>query len=467
MPTTDSSTGTSEANTTGTRRRILVVTPDTLGELMAGPAIRAWEIARALSAVGDVRLISTNRVNDISDDRFHVAFADDRGLRAHVDWADVLVFQGHILRSHPWIKATDTIIVADIYDPMHLEQLEQGKDFEPEQRLAVAIDTVEVLNDQLERADFLVCASEKQRDFWLGQLAGLARINPATYDRDPSLRTLLDVAPFGVQNEPPVQKSHGIKGTVPGIGPDDKVIVWGGGIYNWFDPLALIEAVAVARRAHPDLRLFFLGAVHPNPNIPTMQMAVQARERADSLGLTGEAVFFNDSWVPYADRADFLLDADLGVSTHYEHLETAFSFRTRILDYLWASLPIISTDGDTFADIIREHDLGRVVPPEDVEALAQAIEELLYDGAARERIAANIAVYAREHTWEQSLRPLVAFCSDPSPAPDRVAGIVSERTRVTNDLRKRIRGLEESTSWKLTRPMRGASEWVARRRRKL
>ncbi len=34
-----------------------------------------------------------------------------------------------------------------------------------------------------------------------------------------------------------------IKGVVPGIGPDDKVILWGGGIYNWFDPLTLLRAV--------------------------------------------------------------------------------------------------------------------------------------------------------------------------------------------------------------------------------
>lgn len=458
----------SPSETRAARRRILVVTPDTLGELMAGPAIRSWEIAKALAEFADVRLISTTAVNDeLEHDAFHVAYADDARLRAHVAWSEVLVFQGHILRSHPWIKATDTIIVADIYDPMHLEQLEQGKDFEPEKRLAMAIDTIEVLNDQLERADFLVCASEKQRDFWLGQLAGLSRINPATYDRDPSLRSLLDIAPFGVQNDPPVQKAHGIKGTVPGIGPDDKVIIWGGGIYNWFDPLTLIDAVVIARKAHPDLRLFFLGASHPNPNIPTMRMAVEARRRADELGLTGESVFFNESWVPYADRADYLLDADLGVSTHFEHLETAFSFRTRILDYLWASLPIISTDGDTFAEIIREHDLGRVVAPEDAEGLATAIEELLYDGAARKRIAANIAEYAQGHTWENSLRALVAFCRTPTPAPDRLAGVRSERNRIVDDMRTRIHGLESSSSWRLTKPLRAASDWVSRRARKL
>ena len=66
MPTTDPATA--------QRRRILVVTPDTLGVLMAGPAIRAWEIAKALSAVGDVRLLSTNRVTDdlLQGDRFQV-----------------------------------------------------------------------------------------------------------------------------------------------------------------------------------------------------------------------------------------------------------------------------------------------------------------------------------------------------------------------------------------------------------
>ncbi len=456
------------SDTASARRRILVVTPDKLGTLMAGPAIRAWEIATALSEFADVRLVSTNRADDgISSDRFSLHFADDTSLRSHVTWAEVLIFQGHILRTHSWIKATDTIIVADIYDPMHLEQLEQGKDLSAVDRLAVSIDTVEVLNDQLERADFLVCASEKQRDFWLGQLAGLARINPATYDSDPSLRRLLDVAPFGVQDEPPVQRAHGIKGTVDGIGPDDTVIIWGGGIYNWFDPLTLIEAVAVAAERHPDLRLYFLGASHPNPNIPTMRMAVEARRRAEELGLLGKVVFFNEAWVPYTERADFLLDADLGVSTHYDHLETAFSFRTRILDYLWASLPIVSTDGDTFAALIREHDLGRVVPPEDVDALAAALEELLFDDEARARISANVAAFAQQMTWSRSLRPLVEFCKNPAPAPDRVQGIVSERTRITADLNKRIAGLEASSSWKLTRPLRAISERLAGRRRGL
>jgi len=437
-------------------RRVLVVTPDTLGDRMAGPAIRAWEISKALSAYAQVRLVST-----VAAARpgvgFEVSYVDDQQLRAHADWADVIVFQGHVLRTHSWMKSHENILVADIYDPLHLEQMEQGKDLSAADRDAVAADTVEVLNDQIERADFMTCASEKQRDFWIGHLASLARINPATYDADPTLRNLLDVASFGVSDATPVQKRHAIKGAVDGISATDKVIIWGGGIYNWFDPLTLIQAVAILSEKHDDIRLFFLGVSHPNPNVPAMRMSVEALELSNRLGLTNKVVFFNSSWVPYEERADYLLDADIGVSTHYNHVETAFSFRTRILDYLWASLPIVSTDGDTFADWIRQHELGTVVPPEDVDSLVHAIESVVYDDSKHSVHSKNVAVFSQTMTWSKTLSSLIRFCLAPHPAADRSTEFMSERARIKESLEVRIDGLESSTSWRLTAPLRAVS----------
>ncbi|GAA3874327.1 hypothetical protein GCM10022381_16420 [Leifsonia kafniensis] len=444
---------------------ILIVTPDTLGERMAGPAIRAWEIARALAAVGRVRLVSTVGAT-ISHPDFEVHHAGKEKLRPHAEWADVIIVQGHILRSHPWLKALDTIIVADIYDPLHLEQLEQGKDLPEADRYAVALDAVEVMNDQMERADFMLCASEKQRDFWLGQLAALARINPSTYDQDPSLRSLLDIAPFGVEDNPPVQTAHGIRGVVDGIGDDDKVIIWGGGIYNWFDPITLIKAVARVAESHPTLRLFFLGVKHPNPDVPQMEMERRARELSDQLQLTNRVVFFNETWVPYRERANFLLDADLGISTHLDHVETAYSFRTRILDYLWASLPIVATDGDTFAPIIRSNGLGETVPAEDVDALAAAIEGLLFDEQRLAATAERVRVYALDQTWSQMLDPLIAFCQNPRKAADRERGVISQRNQIVADLNKRIAGIESSSSWRSTAWLRALGSTVSTLRRR-
>lgn len=91
----------------------------------------------------------------------------------------------------------------------------------------------------------------------------------------------------------------------------------------------------LVRATRPGVRLFFLGVKHPNPDVPQMRVAVAARDLSDSLGLTGTHVFFNEDWVPYEERADFLMESDIRVSTHLPHVETAFSFRTRILDYLW------------------------------------------------------------------------------------------------------------------------------------
>ncbi|WP_233206101.1 glycosyltransferase [Cryobacterium sp. N19] len=344
--------------------------------------------------------------------------------------------------------------MADIYDPLHLEQLEQGKDLSEPDRYAVALDSVEVMNDQMERADFMLCASEKQRDFWLGQLAGLARVNPATYDQDPSLRSLLAVAPFGIDAVPPVQTKHGIRGVVDGISLTDKVILWGGGIYNWFDPITLIEAVGRLSKTHPDLRLFFLGVKHPNPHVPEMDMARRSRELSDRLELTDRVVFFNENWVPYSERANYLLDADVGVSTHLDHIETAYSFRTRMLDYLWASLPIVGTEGDTFAELIRKHDLGATVPAQDVEALVEALEKLLYDQTRLGETAARVSEFAVTMTWPLMLLPLIRFCLAPLPAADRNPRVLSQRNQILSDLRKQVAEIESSSSWRITRPWR-------------
>ena len=449
------------------RRHILVVTPDTIGERMAGPAIRAWNVSQALSAVGEVRLASTVGATVTTAD-FTILHAAGEALKPHAEWADIIVFQGHILRTHPWLKPMDKLLVADIYDPVHLEWLEQGRDLPEADYYASTIDAVEVMNDQIERADFMVCASDKQRDFWLGQLAAMTRVNPATYAADPTLRNLLDVAPFGIQDTPPVQKRHGIRGAVDGIGMDDKVIVWGGGIYNWFDPLTLISAVGRLAAVHPEVRLFFLGVKHPNPDVPQMEMERAARRLSAELGLTDRVVFFNETWVPYGERADYLLDADLGVSTHLEHIETAYSFRTRVLDYWWAGLPVVATDGDTFAPLIRENGLGRIVPPQDVEALEEALGALLFDDEEQERTREHIRGFADGMHWSTTLEPLVRYASAPYPAADRVRGVISQRNQITADLQKRVAGMEASSSWRLTAPLRAAASWVSsvRRRRR-
>ena len=149
-----------------------------------------------------------------------------------------------------------------------------------------------------------------------------------------------------------------------------------------------------------------------------MEVVADSRELAATLGALDKSVFFNDSWVDYADRQNYLLEADAGVSTHFSHVETTFSFRTRILDYLWAELPMVVTEGDHFADLVRAEGLGIVVPAQDVDALTDALEKILFDAKFAATAKANIARVRQWYTWDVVLAPLVDFVADPHHAAD-------------------------------------------------
>lgn len=127
------------------------------------------------------------------------------------------------------------------------------------------------------------------------------------------------------------------------------------------------------RHEHGDVRLCFMGMRHPNPAVPEMRVATELRLLSNQLELADKYGFFNSDWVDYSDRHNVLMDADVGVSTHFKHIETAYSFRTRILDYLWVGLPIAATTGDLFGNALGSEGVGIGVPPEDVDALARAL----------------------------------------------------------------------------------------------
>jgi len=403
--------------------RVMIITGDPIGAKMAGPAIRAWAMAEALAKDNIVTLVSLSGVEDVDApfDVVHVRPGDERAMRKLEQETDVIVFQGLAMALFDVLRRTKKVVVADIYDPMHLEQLEQGRELGETQWNRQVVDATGVLNEQLRRGDFFLAASERQRHFYLGQLAALGRINPANYASDPHLEHFIDVVPFGLSSTPPAHEREVLKGVLPGIGKDDKVLLWSGGLYNWFDPKTLIRAVADVAQRHPDVKLFFQGTKHPHPGVPEMGIVAESRELARELGVENVNVFFNDSWVDYSERQNYLTEADAGVSTHYAHIETTFSFRTRILDYLWAGLPMVVTEGDHFAELVEREKLGVVVPAKDEKALADALEKVLYDARFAAAARRNVARARVAFEWQNVLKPLVDFVAAPRHAPDLVA----------------------------------------------
>ncbi|MDQ1721646.1 MAG: hypothetical protein QOE76_1954 [Frankiales bacterium] len=380
--------------------RVLLFCHDVLGQQMAGPAIRYWELAHQLARRHSVTL-AVPTSTDLQSDTVRIVSYAGRSYAELLRAQDVVVTQLVWPRMLAAARRLGVRIVADFYDPIVLEDLENHRGSSPAGRRARNQRSLAKTRLSLLAADAVICASERQRDLWLGALMELDRIRPDAYDSDPSMHSLVEVVPFGMPDGPPLRTGPGFRDAL-GIGAADKVLLWGGGVWNWFDPLTLIEAMKLVVSADPSVHLVFMGLRHPNALVPASAMAARALELAERTGLLGRNVHANTGWVPYAERQNHLLDADIGVSTHFDHLETRFAFRTRILDYLWAGLPLLLTQGDSFGDLVASRGLGIAVPPEDPMALRDAILRLTGDADLRARAQAAVIAGRGEFTWERS-----------------------------------------------------------------
>jgi glycosyltransferase involved in cell wall biosynthesis len=405
-------------------RAALFLTEEPLGERLAGPAIRALELARAVARSGAadvVRLVSLTSC-DRSEAGVELS-ARGPDLLDLARASSVVVLQGDVLNQVPGLAEIDVPVVVDAYDPFHLEQLEQTRGQDRPERVRVVRDTVRALNQQLGRADLVLCASGRQRALWLGHLAALGRVNPLTYDESPDLDGLVSVVPFGTAASPaPAGSRTQLLGSAfPAITDDDVLLIWGGGLYPWFDADVLLEAMARASATHPRLKLLFLGTRHPLAPDEDTPVVRGLKQRAASDGTLDRTVFFHDGWVPYDERHSWLGSADVGVSTHHPHLETEFSYRTRVVDYLAAGLPVVTTDGDALADLVRASGCGVVVEPHDADALTAALTQLADDPDRRRELSVRASVEARRLDWDTVAAPLVDFVRAPRRAPDLAA----------------------------------------------
>ncbi|MTD14130.1 glycosyltransferase family 1 protein [Nakamurella sp. YIM 132087] len=404
------------------RRGLLTITAEQVSARLAGPAIRALELSTAVAAAGiPARVVSLGAVEtvELPLGGVQVDTADAVDLPALVAAAGCVLVQGDVLGLLPWLAGTDVPIVVDAYDPFHLEQLEQARPAGETGRRAIVRDTVTSLNLQLSRADLVLAASARQRDLWLGHLAALGRINPVTYDAAHDLSGLLRVVPFGLPDAPPVRSARpGLRAEFPEIGPDAVVALWAGGLYDWFDPVLVVEAVARLRSGGADVHLVLLGAAHPVLGVPSAAEAA-ARARAVDLGVLDAGVWFADRWLPFAERADWLLEADLGVLAHHAGVEAEFAYRTRLLDHLWAGLPTVTTTGDPLGGALIGAGAAVGAAPGDVDGFTAALAALL-PAVDRLYVATAARALVPAHRWSVTAAPLVDFCRSPRRAPDLV-----------------------------------------------
>lgn len=404
---------------------IALITNDAIGEKMAGPGIRYWEFARVLSETFLVKLIVPHyvRMDALPIGRPGQAevyvCTDSDALSTLIADCDVVITLGIVLAFYPFLTQLDKILVVDLYDPFLLAGLQREAGADPVRQMNAYEKDREALEVQLRVGDFFLCASERQRDYWLGMLSAVGRINPQTYAQDPTFEKLIAVVPFGLPREQSWHFQPVLKGVCPSIAPHDKVLLWGGGVWDWMDAPTLVRAMPLVLAQREDVKVFFMGTRRPNASAAQTSAVDNLVALSRDLGLYDRFVFFND-WVDYEARQNYLLEADLGVSLHLNHAETRFAFRTRLLDYLWAGLPMVCTVGDVLGESLAAQGVASLIAPGDVEGLAQTLLSLLAIPDLRACYRARFETLACHYHWDVVSRPLVEFCAEPHFAADRM-----------------------------------------------
>jgi glycosyltransferase involved in cell wall biosynthesis len=390
-------------------RRVLVLSEYPIDHNLAGNGIRAVELARVLAAQAEVVLASPGAADSYEGiPHVHLSPARPQALAPLLAGIDVVVAQPQGPEIRAMLCRCGARVVYDVYDPKPLEVFETFLSASRLRQRYWRTLSLDHYCAALTEADFLICASERQRDLWIGTLLGLRALTPAAYSEDPSLRNLIAVVPLGVPAEPPAPRGDGPRSRFPKLDRDAEIVLWNGGIWNWLDATAAVESIARVVENRPRARLVFM--VRGPGNETEARQATAARRRAADLDLLDEIVFFNDEIVGYENRADWLLASGCALTLHGDHIEARYAVRTRLLDCFWAGLPVVCSGGDELAERIASDGLGEVVAPGDVGATATAIERVLSRGRAayREELASAAAALS----WPTVTAPLVRYVEE-------------------------------------------------------
>jgi glycosyltransferase involved in cell wall biosynthesis len=384
---------------------VLLVTEDPVGEVLGGAAIRAYEIARGLAGVADVTLAAPGTEPPGLRPARHVAFDidDPRPLRGLFAAADVVIMRPPSPLVTGWLRASGARIVYDLYDPLPLDILEAQASSSRERQLLWSTVALDHFVEALHTGHHFICGGKRQRDLYLGAMLAERLIGPAAYAADPSFRAFIDRVPFGIPSEAPQRvEGAGPRARFPSLGEDAQIVLWNGGIWNWLDPVTAVAATVKAAERNPRVRLVFMRAGLGDG--PEHREARAAHELAQRLGALDRLVFFNDAVVSYPERATWLMDADCMISTNVDHLESNFSFRTRLLDCFWVGVPAVCTGGDELSELIDRADAGVSVPYGDVDATADGIVEVL--GRGRDSYRDRLLAVGADLTWTDAIEPL-------------------------------------------------------------
>lgn len=192
-------------------------------------------------------------------------------------------------------------------------------------------------------------------------------------------RDKLTVIANGIyQDERPIGPTDALRHAL-GIPAGDKICLTVARLHRQKGLDYLVASAEIVLRSHPNTTFLLAGEG---------EMRAELQKMIDAPGLTGRVRLLGNR----KDVSELLALADLFVfPTLYEGMSNA------LLEAMAATVPIVTTAVEGTAELITDQRTGRVVPPMNSAALADAIDELLNNPTRAAQLAAAAHAYVVEN----------------------------------------------------------------------
>jgi glycosyltransferase involved in cell wall biosynthesis len=170
-----------------------------------------------------------------------------------------------------------------------------------------------------------------------------------------------------------------------------------------------LEQAIRAITAVPGGRLRLVG-----PGPPAFRAELE--QLVDDVGARAQVEFVPP--VPSSEVVSTLSSSDVGLCLIQPIcLSYRLTMPNKLFEYVLAGLPVLGSDFPVIGEFIRTGGAGRVVDPEDVEAIARALDEM-FDPATNAALREATARAAGTIHWEDERDKLVRVYRQVLPLPD-------------------------------------------------
>jgi glycosyltransferase involved in cell wall biosynthesis len=255
-------------------------------------------------------------------------------------------------------------------------------------------------------------ASYPQKYALMGQLGIAGRLNQFNSGTE-----MIHVLPncSRVMLDKPARIHSTVKGFL--IPADSYVVLWAGGYNTWCDPDTLFRGLELAMKRDSMIYFVSVGGEIPGHDNVTFERFRNLTERSD---LTSRFHFVG--WVPNDQIPGYYRQADIAINVDLDCYEAEIGTRTRIIDWVEFSVPVVTTALCEPARIFEREGLVYTFHPGDPHSLAGALLDARKDPAkARQRAQDAKAFLDREFAEDIHFSPLLNWVRNPVFAPDRRA----------------------------------------------